>query len=185
MRHNYSIGKFNNSIYIDIPVQINFESEFLKQLALEKQDEVLSTIPLAHLQEDEHKLIESGRYYSQKNEDGSKLSVHISNHSVSFATSKVINGELNLKRLYYEIYTNVISFRWNKNKPNESTHYQKLYKNIRTPIKTKEQIISEEDLNKGVTDILDEIKDFVGLNELLNFEEIKEEIWKNLRGKTR
>ena len=186
MKYNYSFNDWgDNTLRVYIPKSINEESNFLKQLIIEKQDRILNEMPFAFLQEMEHSIIEAGEYYTQKNNDGSTISVHVSEHSVSFATKTITDDCEIFKRLYYDYYKKVVSFRWTKNDKDGSSYYQKLYKNTRTPIKSENQIMSEEDLKEGIKEIFNEVKKFQGIAFIINISMIEECVHKYLGGISR
>ncbi|MBR5662225.1 MAG: hypothetical protein IKX00_01065 [Bacilli bacterium] len=143
----------------------------------------LDNIPFSTLQPDTNgRRIDAGNYYTQINDDDSKISIAVTNHSIGFITY-VQNGDKKIyKTLLYDIFMHSIEFKYVENDLEGSTHVAKLYKNIDMGVEAEHQKISIDDV-KSIIDLLyEEIAKYEGINEIINLDEFKENINKYLEG---
>ena len=143
----------------------------------------LANIPFSNLQsEPDQKRIDAGDYYTQINDDGSRISIAVTNHNISFITYKQTEDKKIYKTLAYDIYMHSISFKYIENDLEGSTHVAKLYKNMDMGIEAQHQKISVDEVRNIINLLYEEISKYEGINEIVNLDEFKENIDKYLEG---
>ena len=97
----------------------------------------LDNIPFSTLQPDTNgRRIDAGNYYTQINDDDSKISIAVTNHSIGFITYVQNSDKKIYKTLLYDIFMHSIVFKYVENDLEGSTHVAKLYKNMSNKIPT-------------------------------------------------
>lgn len=157
-----------------------------RTLLLQLTDDLLS-MPFSALQESSNGVILPGRYFHQSG-DVRVIDLLVSNDYVSFLINDKVNGCNQTKKIFYNLKDNKLVFMWRINDEINSSHYVKLYHNYET-LELDNQKMSPEELDNGLKLTLNEVKEFVGLNDALkqvgSIEEIEENIWKYYKGNIR
>ena len=186
MEFEYSGKVIGNDAFAMIPRSIPQPIRFYDYLDKTGRQDLLQTIPFDFLQQSECTIIEDGEYYNRDMGNGFTISIHVSGHSVSFTTKITIDNKEQFKRLYYDVYNHVISFRWSKNDEIESTHFMKRYRNDEKTSLSPNTELTPEELKTAIEELFSEVSQYVGLEDIISqhgtFAEIRENIMKYLGG---